>query len=82
MLFALAAEEAKLEVVALMSAWNPHASHPSIITRELWITQNITPWMPSVDVIHVNPGLFAFTYFLGIPAVAHFGMLMLPLERG
>ncbi len=82
MLFALAAEQAKLEVVALMSAWNPHANHPSIITRELWITQNITPWMPSVDVIHINPGLFAFTYFLGMPAVAHFGMLMLPFGEG
>ncbi|PON14168.1 hypothetical protein C2W62_30510 [Candidatus Entotheonella serta] len=82
MLFALAAEEARLEVVALMSAWNPHASHPSIFTRELWITQNIARWMPSVSVIHVNPGLFAFTYFFGIPAVTHFGMLMLPFGDG
>ncbi len=81
-LFALAAEEAKLEVVALMSAWNPHATHPSIATRELWIAQNIARWVPSVDVIHVNPGLFAFTYFFGLPAVAHFGMLMLPFGEG
>lgn len=82
MLFALAAEQARLEVVALMSAWNPHANHPSIFTRELWITQNIARWMPSVNVIHVNPGLFAFTYFFDIPAVKHFGMLMLPFGDG
>ncbi|ETW93588.1 MAG: hypothetical protein ETSY2_51170, partial [Candidatus Entotheonella gemina] len=81
-LFALAAEEAKLEVVALMSAWNPHATHPSIFTRELWIAQNTARWMPSVDVIHVNPGLFAFTYFFGLPAVVHLGMLMLPYGDG
>ncbi|ETW94445.1 MAG: hypothetical protein ETSY1_34850 [Candidatus Entotheonella factor] len=81
-LFALAAEEAKLEVVALMSAWNPHATHPSIFTRELWIAQNIARWMPSVDVIHVNPGLFAFTYFFGLPAATHLGMLMLPYGEG
>ena len=36
LLFALAAEEARLEVVALMSQWNPHESHPSANTREHW----------------------------------------------
>ncbi len=76
MLFAIAAEEAKLEVVALLSQWQPQASHPSIITREHWISNHIYRWMPSVDVIHINPGLFAFIYLLGLPAVAHFGMLM------
>jgi len=82
MLFALAAEEAKLEVVALMSAWNPHATHPSIFTRELWMAQNIGRWMPTVDVIHINPGLFTFPYFFGIPAVVHLGMLILPFGSG
>lgn len=82
MLFALAAQQAKLEVVALMSAWNPHPTHPSVTTRELWMAQNIARWMPTVDVIHVNPGLFAFTYFLGLPAAANFGVLMLPFGQG
>jgi len=82
MLFALAAEEAKLEVVALMSGWNPHPSHPSIVTREHWITNNIYNWMPNVDVVFVNPGLFAFTYFFGLPAVVNFGKLMLPYGEG
>ncbi len=76
MLFAIAAEEAKLEVVALLSQWTPQASHPSIITREHWVSNQVYRWMPSVDVIHINPGLFAFIYLLGLPAVAHFGMLM------
>ncbi len=31
-LHALADEEAKLEVVALMRGWNPHPTHPSIVT--------------------------------------------------
>lgn len=82
MLFALAAEEARLEVVALMSGWNPHPVHPSITTREHWMANNLYRWMPTVDVIHVNPGLFAFTYFFGLPAVVHFGMLMLPYGEG
>jgi len=82
MLFALAAEEAKLETVALLTAWNPHPLHPSIHQREHWISNNIFQWMPSVDVVYVNPGLFAFTYFFGLPAVAHFGKLMLPYGEG
>lgn len=38
--------------------------------------------MPSVDVVHLAPGLFAFPYFLGLPAVAHFGQLMAPFGDG
>ena len=82
MLFALAAEEARLEVVALVSGWNPHPGHPSIVSREHWIANNIYRWMPTVDVIHVNPGLFAFTAFLGLPAAANLGLLMLPYGDG
>lgn len=82
MLFAVAAEEAKLEVVALMSQWTPHASHPSVITREHWLSNQVYRWMPSVDVIHINSGIFAFMYLLGLPAVVLFGMLMAPLGDG
>jgi len=82
MLFALAAEEAKLEVVALMSQWHPHAADPSITAREHWIANQLYRWMPSVDVVHINPGLFAFMYMLGLPAIVHMGMLMAPFGEG
>jgi len=82
MLFAVAAEEAKLEVVAWMSQWNPHPVHPSAFTREHWIANQIVRWMPSVDAIHVNPGLFAYVYFLGLPAIVHFGMFTAPFGEG
>jgi uncharacterized protein YbjT (DUF2867 family) len=82
MLFALAAEEAKLEVVALMSGWNPHPAHPSVLTREHWIANQLYRWMPTVDVIHVNPGLFAFVYLLGLPAIVHMGLLVAPFGDG
>ena len=38
--------------------------------------------MPSVDWIHLNPGLFAFTYFLGLRFVAQLGILALPYRDG
>jgi hypothetical protein len=82
MLFAVAAEQARLEVVALMSGWNPHPSHPSAHTREHWIANQVYRWMPSVDVIYVNPGIFAFTYFLGLRAIVNFGVLTLPYGEG
>lgn len=81
MMFAMAAEEARVEVVALMSGWNPNPSHPSIVQREHWLTNNLYR-RQSFEVIHVNPGLFAFTYFLGLPAVVHLGLLALPFGDG
>jgi NAD(P)H dehydrogenase (quinone) len=80
-LFAMAAEEANVEVVALLSGWNPHPVHPAIVQREHWLTNNLYRRL-SFDVIHVNPGLFAFTYLLGLPAVVHFGLLALPFGEG
>ncbi len=81
MLLALLAEQAGVEVVALMSGWNPHASHPSVLQREHWMLNNLYR-RQAFDVIHVNPGMFAFTYLLGYPAAAHLGMLALPFADG
>ena len=80
-LFALAAEEARLEVVALMSGWNPHPTHPSVLQREHWLANNQYR-RSAVDVVHVNPGLFAAPYLLGLPAIVHFGLLALPFGDG
>lgn len=80
-LLALAAEEAGVEVIALMSGWNPHPTHRSVMQREHWITNNLYR-RQTFDVIHINPGMFAFTYFLGLPAAAHMGMLALPFGDG
>ena len=82
MLFALAAEEAKLEVVAHLGAWNPHSIHPAVHQREQWIAGSIYRWMPSVDFVHLNPGMFAFTYFLSLRFVAQLGILALPYGDG
>ena len=82
MVFALAAEEAKLEVVALLSRWRPHPTHPSIVTREHWIANQLYRWILSVDVVHVHPGIFAFIYLLVLPAIVHMGMFVAPFGDG
>lgn len=81
-LFAVAAEEARLDTVVALTAWNPHPTHPSIHQREHWLANNLHQWMPSVRVVHVNPGMFAFTYLFGLRAAAHLGQLMLPFGDG
>lgn len=65
-----------------MSGWSAHPAHPSIVTREHWIANQIYRWMPSVDVVHVHPGLFAFTYLIGLPAIVHLGLLAAPFGDG
>ena len=82
MLFAIAAEQAKLEMVALMETWNADSAHRSDFIREHWMSQQIYDWMPSVDLVHIAPGLFAFAYFLDVPTIRHLGLLLLPLGEG
>lgn len=82
MMFCLAAEEAKLEAMVLLSGWNPHETHPSVLSREHWIANNIARWMPRVKLIHVNPGIFAFAYLLTLPITAKLGILPLPYGSG
>jgi len=81
MLQALVAEEAGVEVVALMSGWNPHPTHPSVLQREHWMLNNFYR-RQAFDVVHINPGLFAFTYLLGLAAAEHMGVLALPFGDG
>ncbi len=80
--FAMAAEEAKLEVVVAMSQWTSGRSHPSMTTREIWLTDKILSWMPNVDVVTVNPGWFADNYFLVLEVIAQLGMMPMPLGQG
>ena len=82
MAFAVAAEEAKLEVVATMSQWTSSRVHPSLTTREHWLTDKILPWMPSVDVVKVNPGWFADNYFYVFEVIAQLGIMPMPLGQG
>ncbi|WP_298260247.1 NmrA family NAD(P)-binding protein [uncultured Litoreibacter sp.] len=82
MLVCLAAQAAKLEALVLLSGWNPSPSHPSMLTREHWIANNIARWMPDVGVIHLNPGIFAFTYLLTTPVTRKLGVLPLPFADG
>ncbi|MDU8913179.1 NmrA family NAD(P)-binding protein [Aestuariicoccus sp. MJ-SS9] len=82
MLVCLAAQAARLESLVLLSGWNPSPEHPSMLTREHWIANNVARWMPDVAVIHLNPGIFAFPYLLTTPITRKLGVLTLPFGDG
>ena len=82
MAFAVAAADAKLEVVVAMSQWLAHAQHPAIATRETWLTDRILPWIPDVDTVIINPGWFADNYMLVLESITQLGLMPLPLGDG
>lgn len=82
MVFAAAAEEHRLEVVVALSQWLADPRHPSIHTRETWLADRMFSWMPSVDVVTVNPGWFADNYMAALEPIAQFGMMPMPLGDG
>jgi len=82
MIFATAANEARLETVTVLTQWFAHSTHPSVMTREHWLTDQVMSWMPNVDVITVNPALFADNYFMVLAMIAQLGIMPLPFGDG
>ena len=72
--FAVAARAARLEAIVQLSQWLSHRSHPSILTRETWLVDNMFSMIPGVAHIIVNPGMFAdnFLRVLDFASLLHF----------
>ena len=80
--FALAAANAQLEVVVGITQWLAHPQHPSVATRESYMTNQILSWMPGVDLVLVNPGWFADNYMALLEPIAQLGIFPMPLGEG
>ncbi|MCZ6627503.1 MAG: NmrA family NAD(P)-binding protein [SAR324 cluster bacterium] len=78
-IFAAAANEARLETVTKMTQWFSQPVHPSFYTREHWLTDEVMAWMPNVDVVTINPSIFADFYFYLLAPIAQLGMFAMPL---
>ena len=81
-LFAVAAQEAKIETVVQLSQWVADPIHPAAHAREKWLTTRMLSWLPGVGTITVRPGWFADNYFAVIGQAAQFGFFALPLGEG
>ena len=57
--FGLAAREARLESIVQMGQWLSHRAHPSITTRQIWLTDRTFAQLPGIAHTILNPGMFA-----------------------
>ena len=80
--FAMAATDARLEVVVAITQWLAQPQHPSVATRQSYLTDRVFDWMPGVDSITVNPGWFADNYMAVLGTVAQLGIFPYALGEG
>ena len=80
--FTAAAAEAKIEHVVTLGQWLTSADHPSLFTREVYISDVLIDHLPGSTVTHVNPGWFADNYLMVLDMAASLGMLPMPLGDG
>ena len=81
--FAIAAQEAGLEHVVMLTQWTAEANHPSIVTRETWMNEQLLKHLPNTTLTVINVGWFAENYFMGtLETVAQLGIWPMPLGDG
>ncbi|HEX6496576.1 MAG TPA: NmrA family NAD(P)-binding protein [Acidobacteriaceae bacterium] len=72
--FAVAAKEARLEHIVGMTQWLASPSHPSLMTRQLWLVDRMFSMTPGVAHTIVRPGIFADAYLATIGLAAQLGI--------
>lgn len=80
--FTVAANEAKLEHVVTLGQWLTSVDHPSLFTREVYLSDAMVRLLGSTSVTSVNPGWFADNYLMVIDMAAHLGVFTMPLGEG
>jgi uncharacterized protein YbjT (DUF2867 family) len=80
--FAVAATDARLEVVVAITQWLAQPQHPSVSTRQSYLTDRVFDWMPRIDSVRVNSGWFADNYMAVLGTVAQLGIFPFPLGEG
>ena len=76
--FAAAARDARLESVVVLSQWLASANHPSLLTRQHHVTDQLFAALPDVGVTTLNPGFFAHNALQLIDFAAQLGVLPNP----
>lgn len=80
--FAIAAQERRLEHVVTLSQWLADPDHPSMVTREVWMNDRIIDLLPDTTLTVNNVGWFADNYFMVLEPVAQLGLFPMPLGDG
>jgi NAD(P)H dehydrogenase (quinone) len=80
--FVAVATEHPLEAVVAMSQWLANPNHPSLHTREVWLSDRLLSLLPGTSVTFINPGFFADNDLQTLPFVAQLGILPFPYGDG
>jgi NAD(P)H dehydrogenase (quinone) len=72
--FAVAAKEAHLEHIVGLTQWLASPSHPSLMTRQLWLVDQLFSMTPGVAHTIIRPGIFADAYLVTIDFAAQLGV--------
>lgn len=80
--FAVAAREARLEVIVALSQWLASPRHPSMATRGVWLMEQTLGRTSGAAVTIVNPGFFADNYLRLLEPIAQLGVMPMPLGAG
>jgi NAD(P)H dehydrogenase (quinone) len=72
--FAIAAKQARLEHIVGLTQWLASPSHPSLMTRQHWLVDQLFSMTPGVAHTIVNPGFFADSYLVTIGLATHLGI--------
>jgi len=72
--FAVAAREARLEHVVQMSQWTSHRHHPSAMTQQTWLVDQLFAAIPGLAHTIFNPGMFAHNFLRTIDYAALLGI--------
>lgn len=80
--FTAAAYQAGIEHVVTLSQWLSSRDHPSLFTREVYLSDILIAMRPDMTVTTVNVGWFADNYLMVLDMAAHLGLFAMPLGNG
>jgi NAD(P)H dehydrogenase (quinone) len=76
--FAVAARRVGVRAVVALGQWLASPEHPSLATRQAWLTDKLFELLPDTAHIAVDPGFFADNYLQLLPIAAQLGVLPMP----
>lgn len=80
--FAVAARGAGVETVVALGQWLASPEHPSLMTRQHWLSDKLFQLLPDTAHVAVDPGFFADNYFVALSTAAQLGVLPAPATGG
>ena len=80
--FCVAAHENGVEHIVTLSQWLSQPEHPSLFTREVFLSDHVLAMIPDATLTTINVGWFADNYFMVLEPAAQLGLWTMPLGDG